>query len=73
MYIAIELPVECDTLEKKKAHIQKIYEWGVDNLEDQDSWKYFSEIHSLVKGTTLKFEFHFENEADAMAIKLAWS
>lgn len=73
MYIEIEIPAEYNTLAEKREYIKKIYDWGVENLEDQESWKYFSEICHFIKPDTDQFEFYFENKFDVMAIKLAWS
>jgi len=73
MYIEIELPIECDTKEKKQAHIQKIYEWGLDCIIDQEAWSYLTGISMLIQNHTKVFEIEIENEIDAMAVKLTWS
>lgn len=73
MYIEIEIPIECDTKEKKQDHIHKIYEWGLDCIIDQEAWSYLTGISKLMQHHTKKFEIHIENEIDAMAVKLTWT
>ncbi len=73
MYIEIEFPSECITLDEKREHLHIIYEWGVENLDDQEAWRHFDGMKNVIRANTLKIEYHIEHESDAMAIKLAWS
>ena len=73
MYIEIEMPIECVTLEQKRAHVRSIYEWGLDNLEDQEQWQYFKQFEHKIAAHMDRIELYIENDIDGMAIKLAWS
>ena len=73
MYIAIEVPKECDTIEKRRMYLQSIYDWGLENLEDQEHWQYFNQFADKALRDYVSVEIFIENENDAMAIKLAWS
>ena len=73
MYIAIDIPAECNTREKRQAFLQSIYDWGLENLEDQEHWQYFCDFANKNQDNALSVEFYIENETDGLAIKLAWS
>jgi len=73
MYIEIEIPIECATLEEKKAYFRSIYEWGVENLEDLERWRYACFIENIITDKTHKLELFVENEIDGFAIKMTWS
>lgn len=73
MYIEIEFPDAWMTLVGKIAYFQSIYDWGVENLDDQEAWKYVFGVKNTIRATTAKLELYIENESDAMAIKLTWS
>ncbi len=73
MYIEIDIPTECTSLEDRQAFIQSIYEWGLDNMEDQVHWSYFKGFADKIHASSNKISFYIENETDCLAIKLTWS
>lgn len=73
MFIAIDIPIEHNTPEKRQAFLQSIYDWGLENLEDQEHWQYFSGFANKNHSNSVSVEFFVENELDCLAIKLTWS
>ena len=80
MFVKIKFPARCSTVEEKQEFIREIIKWGIENLNDQKDWKLktllcidWSVKISHIINTTESISFNIENEADAMAIKLAWS
>ena len=72
MYITIEIPNHCTTLIQKRKYFQTIYEWGLENLEDQNQWSFFQHFNSMISLHTCSFDVYIINEIDIMAIKLTW-
>ena len=73
MYVEIDIPTECTSIGDRQSFIQSIYEWGLDNLEDQEHWEYFKGFADTLHANASTIEFHIMNEIDGLAIKLTWS
>ena len=76
MFVKIKFPKRCSTVEEKQEFINELVEWGIENLNDQENWRYktllFVTPRYKMKNTTKSIHFDIENEADAVALKLAW-
>ena len=76
MFVKIKFPKRCSTVEEKQEFINELVEWGIENLNDQENWRYktllFVSPKYNMKNTTKSIHFDIENEADAVALKLAW-
>ena len=75
MKVEIIFPPEISTVVLKREYIQQIVEWGKENLEDQNSWKYKWLVleNCRINSSTELISFEMEVEEDAVALKLAWS
>ena len=75
MDVEVEFPSDLVTVEQKQEFVRQLYEWGVENLEDQDDWKYKKNLHKspaiTIVSTSISFEM--KNEIDATALKLTFS
>jgi len=76
MFVNIKFPARCSTVKEKQEFINELVQWGIENLNDQENWKYktllFVSPRYNVKHTTTSVSFNLENEADAVALKLVW-
>jgi len=79
MLVEIKFPKHCSTVEEKQKFITEIVKWGIENLNDQKDWEYktllcinWSTKISHITNTTKSISFNMKNEADAVALKLAW-
>ena len=76
MFVKIKFPARCSTVEEKQEFINELVEWGIENLNDQENWRYktllFVSPKYNMKNTTKSIHFDIENEADAVALKLTW-
>jgi len=76
MLVEIKFPTRCSTVVEKYAFIDELVEWGKENLNDQEDWRYkilfFGNPKFLVNNKTESISFYMKNEADAMALKIVW-
>lgn len=76
MLVKIKFPKRCTTVDEKYAFIGELVQWGKENLNDQESWRYktllFTSPRFNISYTTESISFVMENETDAMALKLTW-
>lgn len=76
MLVKIKFPKRCFTVNDKQEFIDELIEWGKENLNDQENWKYkillLTFPKHLVHYKTKSISFDIENKADAMALKLMW-
>ncbi len=76
MFVKIKFPARCSTIKEKQEFINELVEWGIENLNDQENWRYktllFISPRYNMTHRTKSIHFDIENEADAMALKLMW-
>jgi len=72
-FIEIDIPNSCSTQKEVQEFILKVYNWGLRNINDQESWENVLGLLSFAQPHTKKLEFCINNEQDALAIKLTWS
>ena len=76
MFVKIKFPKHCLTDDEKREFVKELVEWGKENLNDQQGWEHklllLTSPKVLVTFKTESISFEIENEADAVALKLAW-